>query len=100
MKVNLEKGKVKCYERKTLEHSAKLGVSCPKMKKHRSHCTESDVHSISEKYLSHNKKENIGTLGQVGCEVSDNAKCHIHCTELDIRSPTGHPWYVREIFKS
>ena len=100
MKINLEKGKVKCYERKTSEHSAELGASCPIMKKRCGHCAESDVHSISEKYLSRNKKENIRTLGQVGREVSDNAKRHIHCTELDIRSLTRRPWYVGEIFKS
>ena len=54
---------------------------------------------MSEKYLSRNKKENIGTLGQVGCEVSDNAQRRIHRTELDIRSPTGRPRYVGEIFE-
>ena len=56
MKINLEKGKVKCYERKTLEHSAELGASCPIMQKHRGHCAESDICSISEKYLNCNKK--------------------------------------------
>ena len=85
---------------KTLEHSAELGTSCPIMKKCRGHCAESDVHSKSEKYLSHNKKENIGTLSRVGCEVSDNAKRPIHRTELDIRSLTGRPRYVGEIFES
>ena len=43
MKTNLEKGKVKCYERKTSEHSAELGMSCPIMQKCRGHCAESDV---------------------------------------------------------
>ena len=57
-----------------------------------------DVRSISEKYLSRNKKENIRTLTQVGHKVSDNTKHCIHCTELDIQSLTGHPWYVGEIF--
>ena len=43
---------------KTSEHSAKLGASCPIMKKHRGHCAESDI-----------------------------------------RSPTGRPRYVGEIFE-
>ena len=77
MKINLEKGKVKCYERKTSECSAELGVSCLIMQKHHGHCAELDVCSISEKYLSCNKKENIGTLGRVGRKVSENAKCRI-----------------------
>ena len=85
---------------KTSEHLAKLGASCLIMKKRRGHCAESDVRSNSEKYLSCNKKENIGTLGRVGREVSNNAKCRIHRMELDIQSPTGHPRYVREIFES
>ena len=55
MKMNLEKGKVKCYERKTSEHSAELGTSCLIVQKCHGHCTESDVCSISEKYLNHNK---------------------------------------------
>ena len=73
---------------KTLEHSAKLGASCLIMKKRCSHCAESDVRSNSEKYLSRSKKENIGTLSRVGRELSNNAKHHIHCMELDIWSPT------------
>ena len=48
---------------KTSEHSAELGASCPIMKKRRGHCAALDVCSNSEKYLSRNKKENIGTLG-------------------------------------
>ena len=53
---------------KRLECLAELGVSCPIMKKCRGHHAESDVwsqpdiRSISEKYLSCNKRENIGTL--------------------------------------
>ena len=45
MKTNLEKGKVKCYERKTSEHLAELGVSCLIMQKRHGHCAESDVRS-------------------------------------------------------
>ena len=138
MKINLEEGKVKCYERKnigtlsqigcklsdnektpwplrrvgrlesdrmsavyqrniwvitkrkTSEHLAELGAKRPIMQNATSITwswtsgVRPDVRGMSEKYLSHNKKENIRTLGRVGCEVSDNAKCRIHRTELDI----------------
>ena len=47
MKINLEEGKVKCYERKTSEHLAELGVSCPIMKKRHGHCAESDIWSLT-----------------------------------------------------
>ena len=115
MKINLEEGKVKCYERKnigtlgrvgcelsdntknataiaqsrtsgvrpdvcsisekylnrnkkgkTSDCSAELGMSCPIMQKRRGHCAESDVHRISEKYLTCNKRKTSGHLPKLG----------------------------------
>ena len=64
------------------------------MKKRCSHRVELDIRSqpdmcsISEKYLSCNKRENIGTLGQVGCKVSNTEQVpqplhRVRCLESD-----------------
>ena len=63
MKINLEEGKVKCYERKNIRTLGRVGRELSDNTKNaaaiaqiRTSGVRPDVRSISEKYLNRNKK--------------------------------------------